>query len=296
MAHQTNIISASAATAPHKRSEDSIGAILMEAGRLKPQEVDPILHLQRERGLRFGEAATALGLLTQADIDFALTRQFDYAHLQYDESRLNEMVVAAHAPYDAPAEALRAVRSELMLRWFDADAGHKTLAVLSAARQEGRSFIAANLAVVFSQLGERTLLIDCDMRCPCQHLLFGIDNRAGLSTMLSARIGPEALQHISGLPRLSILPAGARPPNPLELLSRPIFPRLLQDFTRDYDVIILDTPPAACYADAQTVAARAGATLIVARRNASRVSQLRSVSDAAARAGAAILGTVLNDF
>ena len=90
--------------------------------------------------------------------------------------------------------------------------------------------------------------------------------------------------------------AGARPPNPLELLSRPAFPRLLQDLTQDYDVIIVDTPPAACYADAQTVAARAGAALIVARRNASRISQVRGVSDAAARAGAALLGTVLNDF
>jgi protein-tyrosine kinase len=293
---QTNIISASAAASLHKSSEGSIGAILIEAGRLKPEDVDRILRLQRERGLRFGEAATALGLLTQADIDFALTRQFDYAHLQYDESRLNEMVIAAHAPYDRPAEALRAVRSELMLRWFDADAGHKTLAVISAARQEGRSFIAANLAVVFSQLGEHTLLIDGDMRCPCQHKLFGIENRAGLSTMLSARIGHEALQPVSGLPRLSVLPAGARPPNPLELLSRPAFPRLLQDLTEDYDVIILDTPPATCYADAQTVAARAGAALIVARRNASRISQVRAVSDAAARAGAALLGTVLNDF
>lgn len=292
---QTNIISASAA-ALHKRREDSIGATLVEAGRLKPEDVDRILLLQRERGLRFGEAAIALGLLTQADIDFALTRQFDYAHLQYDENKLNEMVVAAHAPYDAPAEALRAVRSELVLRWFDADPGNKTLAVLSPARQEGRSFISANLAVVFSQLGEHTLLIDGDMRCPCQHQLFGIDNRAGLSTMLSARIGREALQPVSGLPRLSVLPAGARPPNPLELLSRPVFARLLQDLTQDFDVIILDTPPAACYADAQTVAGRAGAALIVARRNASRVSQVRGVSDAAARAGAAVLGTVLNDF
>jgi chain length determinant protein tyrosine kinase EpsG len=290
---QTNIISAAASL--HKGTEDSIGAILVKAGRLKPEDVERILRLQRERGLRFGEAAKALRLLSQADIDFVLSRQFDYAHLQYGESRLNKMVVAAHAPYDAPAEALRAVRSELMLRWFDDDVRHKTLAVISAARQEGRSFIAANLAVVFSQLGERTLLIDGDMRCPCQHELFGLENQTGLSTMLSARIGHEALQRVSGLPRLCVLPTGARPPNPLELLSRPAFPLLLQDLTRDYDVIILDTPPAACYADAQTVAARAGAALIVARQNLSRISQVRGVSDAAARAGAALLGTVLND-
>jgi len=170
------------------------------------------------------------------------------------------------------------------------------LAVISAARQEGRSFVAANLAVVFSQLGEHTLLVDSDMRSPCQHGLFGIENRVGLSNMLSARVGREALQRISGLPRLSVLPAGARPPNPLELLSRPAFPRLLQDLAEDFDVIILDTPPAAFFADAQTVAARAGAALIVARQNTSRISELRLVSDAATRAGAAVLGTVLNQF
>jgi receptor protein-tyrosine kinase len=167
---------------------------------------------------------------------------------------------------------------------------------VSPGHCDGRATLSRAFAEVLIKAGERTLLIDGDMRCPCQHELFGLENQTGLSTMLSARIGHEALQRVSGLPRLCVLPTGARPPNPLELLSRPAFPLLLQDLTRDYDVIILDTPPAACYADAQTVAARAGAALIVARQNLSRISQVRGVSDAAARAGAAILGTVLNEF
>ncbi|MGC5317045.1 CpsD/CapB family tyrosine-protein kinase, partial [Escherichia coli] len=78
-------------------------------------------------------------------------------------------VVAAYNPFSKQVEALRALRSQLMVRWFDIDGKHKALSIVSPASGEGRSFIASNLAVVFSQLGERTLLIDADMRQPCQH-------------------------------------------------------------------------------------------------------------------------------
>ena len=154
--------------------------------------------------------------------------------------------------------------------------------------------MAANLAVVFSQLGERTLLIDGDMRSPSQHDFFGLDNGTGLSAILSGRGSPEVVRRIPGLLRLSVLPAGVQPPNPLELLSRPAFPQLLQDLAQDYDLILIDSPPAAHYADAQTIAGRTGAALIVARRNASRISQIRSIADAIVRTGATVVGTVLN--
>ena len=111
-----------------------------------------------------------------------------------------------------------------MLRWFDTDPAHKALAIISGERREGRSYIAANLAVVFSQLGEHTLLIDADMRNPSQHKLFGLDNGGGLSAVLSGRGRPVTVKHVPGLPDLWVLPAGAPPPNPLELLARPQFP------------------------------------------------------------------------
>ena len=290
---QTNILSA-----PHsvllKRSERLIGAILVDGGRLSAEGVERILHLQHERGLRFGEAGKALRLLSQADIDYALARQFDYPYLLGAEGKLNRHVVAAYDPFGPRVEALRALRNQLMLRWADADVARKALAIISPARQEGRSFIAANLAVLFSQLGERTLLIDGDMRSPAQHEWFGIENRIGLSAMLSGRGSADALLRIPGLMRLTVLPAGAQPPNPLELLSRPAFSNLLQDLAADYDSILVDTPPAGQYADAQTIASRAGAALIVARRNISRISQIRSIADALGDAGTKVVGTVLN--
>lgn len=277
-------------------SERYIGATLVDSGRLKPQDVEHILRLQREEGLRFGAAAIKLRLLSKADLDFALSRQFDHPCLLRGESDVDERVVAAYGPFNAHVESLRALRSQLMLRWFEKDAGRKTLAIMSADRNEGRSFIAANLAVVFSQLGQRTLLIDADMRSPCQHRLFGIDNRSGLSAILSGRGSHELAQRVPGLISLSVLPAGAEPPNPLELLARPRFPQLLHQLAEEYEVLLLDTPASTDYADGQTVAARAGGALLVARPNATRISRARRVCDAVTTSGATIVGTVLNQF
>src|SRR5688572_5401270 len=162
------------------QGQRSIGAILLDSGRLSVDDAERILRLQREENLRFGDAAIKLGLLTEADIQFALSRQFDYPYLLRGSSSVSESVIAAYEPFSTQVEALRTLRSQLMLRWFDSSEEHKALAVVSPAPKEGRSFIAANLAVVFSQLGERTLLVDADMRHPTQHLLFGLENKTGL--------------------------------------------------------------------------------------------------------------------
>ncbi len=293
---QNNLTPAAAGSVVAKRSERSIGAILIDAGKLTPEDAERILRLQREQGLRFGDAATKLGLITQADIEFVLSRQFDYPYLLRGQSGVSEDLVAAYAPFSPQVETLRALRSQLMVRWFDTNPARKALAIVSAARNEGRSFIAANLAVVFSQLGEHTLLIDADLRNPCQHKLFGLDNRAGLSAVLSGRGGPEAIQRIPALRDLSVLPAGALPPNPLELLARPLFLQLLQELANEFDVIILDSPAAAEYADAQTLAERAGAALIVARTNATRILQVRRVIEGLSQGSTTVVGTVLNEF
>lgn len=279
------------------RGERSIGTILVHAGRLTLEDAERILQRQREQGERFGDAAVELGLLTQADIDFALARQFDSPYLVRGESRVSEDIIAAYAPHSPQMAAITSLRSHLMLRWFDGEPSHKLLAIVSAEPKEGRSFVAANLAVAFSQLGQKTLLIDADMRKPTQHLLFGTDNGSGLSSVLSDRAeAPEVSTAIPGLPGLWLLPAGVIPPNPLELLARPRFPRLLQELTREFDIILLDSPPAAEHVDAQTIAVRAGAAIIVARKNFTRIWRVRGVSDKVAHASTVIIGTVLNDY
>ncbi|GAB2886824.1 chain length determinant protein tyrosine kinase EpsG [Uliginosibacterium flavum] len=280
-------------TTDHSRS---IGAILIDAGRLTPENAERVLRVCREHGARFGDTAIQLGAITQADVDFALARQFDYATLPLGDQTVSEEVIAAFATNAQTVEGLRALRTQLMLRWFDSEAEHKAIAITSPEHGEGRSWLAANLAVVFSQLGERTLLIDADMRRPRQHELFKLDNRVGLSAILSGRAGSEAIKRITPLLGLSVLPSGATPPNPQELLARPAFSQLLEKLSETYDVILIDTPPATDYADAQTVAVRASGALLVARKNVSSSNQLRDAATIITQAGAVLVGSVINEI
>ncbi len=293
---QGNVISAASRNVTHDAEGASMGEVLVKAGRLAPQDAERIMHLQREQGLRFGQAGLRLALLTQADIDFALSRQFDYPFLVRGKSNIGESVVAAYEPRHPLVERLRELRTQLMLRWFNGSHAHKALAVLSATRGEGRSFIAANLAVLFSQLGRRTLLVDADLRHPCQHQLFGLDNRIGLSALLSGRGGPDTIQRIAGLPHLSVLPAGTTPPNPHELLARPVFASLLSQLAQQVDVVLIDSPATSESADAQVIAVRAGAAMIVVRKNTSRAWRVQGVSHDVSDGKATVVGAVLNDF
>ena len=281
---------------PKAAASRAIGAILIDTGRLTPEAAERILKLQKEQGLRFGDAAIQLGLLTEADIQQALSRQYDYPYLMPGDERVSEEVVAAFKPFSPVVEQLRALRSQLMLRWFDAEAGHKTLAVVSAGRSEGRSFTAANLAVVFSQLGERTLLIDADLRNPRQHQLFRLENKLGLSSLLAGRAElAEAVVRIPGLIDLSVLPAGATPPNPQELLSRPLFNALIATASGQYDIVIVDTAAGSETADSQAVAARTRGAVVVARKDISLAPQVQALVSSLQHAGVAVVGSVLNN-
>ena len=274
----------------------SIGAILVDTGRLSAENADRILRLQIEQGKRFGDTAIELGLLTEDDVRFALSRQFNNLYLPAGDNSLSYQLVAAYKPFSPIVEKLRALRSQLMLRWFDSDARLNSLAIMSPGIGEGRSFIAANLAVVFSQLGKRTLLIDANLRAPRQHELFKLGNNAGLSSMLAGRIGIEAIARVPSLLGLSVLPAGAVPPNPQELLGRTGFPELLQSVVRDFDVVIIDTPAAHEYAEAQIIAARASAALIVARKDRTSVPQTIELVRSLQQTGTTAVGSVLNEF
>lgn len=289
----------SVATVPTlPRANRTIGAILIDSGLITAENAEHILRLQRQNNLRFGEAAIRLGLLTEADVQYALARQFDYAYLRLSEhsKTVSEEVVAAYQPFSPSVDRLRAVRSQLMLRWFDKREGRQTLAVVGTGAGEGRSYVAANLAVVFAQLGERTLLIDADMRSPRQHQLFSLENKAGLSTMLAHRSREEAIVRITDLVGLSVLPAGPVPPNPLELLNRPSFDELLSHVRATYDVVLLDTPGLSSGEDVLHIAMRTGAALAVARTGQTRLRNFTDLVGGLTSAGVAVVGSVLNDI
>jgi chain length determinant protein tyrosine kinase EpsG len=273
------------------RPGGQIGAMLIDSGKISAEDAERIFLLQKTQGLRFGEAAVRLGLVTESEINAALATQFEYPYLHSAETGVRPEVVAAYEPFSRQVERLRAVRSQLMLRWFSPD--QRVIAVASARSKDGRSYIAANLAVVFSQLGERTLLIDADMRRPRQHELFNLPNQVGLSTALSGRDEGRG-KRVSGLVDLSVLPSGPIPPNPSELLSRASFGDLLERAREEYDVVIVDTAAAESGADIQTVAHRTRGVLMLARKNRSRLREVQALSDSIQGAGAVVVGTVLN--
>lgn len=274
----------------------SIGAILMDAGILTPEGAERILKLQKEENLRFGDAAIRLGLLSESDLQLALSRQFNYAYLPLtDDKPVSEELVAAYQPFSHLVEQLRSIRSQLLLRWFDSEAKQTTLVIAGASRGEGRSYLAANLAIVFSQLGERTLLIDADLRAPRQHELFKVENKAGLSSLLAGRAEEGAIVPIKAFSSLDVLPAGPIPPNPLELLNRPAFGEILAKASANYEIVLIDTSALASGADANMVAARAGAALVVARNNQTRVGAFGEMVKSLTRSGVSVVGSVFND-
>lgn len=273
----------------------SIGDILVSAGRLSQQDAERILQRQQQDKSQFGDAALALKLLTREDIDFALSKQFDYSYLPEQDTSRSPELVAAYKPFSRIGENLRAVRSQLMLRWFNSDPAHKVIALVSPGSGEGRSFIAANLAIVFAQQGQRTLLIDGNLRNPRQHALFMLGKSAGLSGILADRVGLDAALAVPGLPNLTVLPAGAVPPNPQELLGRPAFGALLDAAATEFDVIIIDTPAGGEFADAEIIASRAGAAVVLTRKNRSSLPATTLLARRLLDGGVALVGSILND-
>jgi receptor protein-tyrosine kinase len=288
-----NVLPIDGTTRPTGRQ---IRAILMDEGKLTPSDAEQVLKRQRELGWRFGEAAIELNLITDTDLREALAKQYEFPYLVGGPEGVAKELIAAWDPFHPMVEELRAVRTQLLIRWFNPQAGRRTLVVASPGAREGRSFVAANLAVVFSQLGHRTLLVDADFRAPRPQSLFNIADRFGLSSVLSGRADLSAAVPVGGLTGLAVLPCGPVPPNPLELLSRGSFPALLGKAQQEYDVILIDTPPAAEYADAQSIAFRAGDVLLLSRRHHTRVDDteraVRELSDASAR----VVGTLMNSF
>lgn len=279
-----------------RNADRSIGAILIDAGRLSPQEAERILNFQQQADLRFGEAGIELGLITEADVLYALSLQFDYPYLQAGGSEpISPEVVVAYRPFSPEGEGLRALRSQLQLRWLMERGANSCLAIVGNARGEGRSYIAANLAVTFAQLGQRTLLIDADMRVPRQHSLFKIENQSGLSNLLAGRMQDQVVTFVHGIPGLAVLPSGPTPPNPTELLSRPALTRILQQSVSTFDVVLVDTPAVSSGSDAMLLAKASGAALLIARTNTTRVAEFGDSVTALTGAGVEVVGSVLVD-
>lgn len=208
-------------------------------------------------------------------------------------ARPSAELLIAHARGGAHVERIRALRTELLLRQRQDE--NRAIAVVSASPGEGRSRLAAELAIAFAQTGAPTLLVDADLRRGRQAALFGIKPGEGLAETLEGS-GSAHLHGVHGLPHLAVVTAGAAPEQPLERLSTARFAELLNAWRGQFQHVILDTPPAHHYADGLAVAALCGAALIVSRAGHTPVSGLRELLRGLSLTPARVLGCALTRF
>jgi len=282
-----------AAAVPAIESRRPIGEILRSVQPLSDSDVEHILVVQRRMGLRFGEAAVALALVSRKDVLWALSQQFSYPYPREPGLLQSAEMVVASDPYGTQAEAFRELRSQIIAAQDLTE--RRPLAVLSPDAGDGRSFVAANLAMAFCQLGERTVLVDANLREPGLHRRLGIPERPSLSTLLTGVPVSRPFDRSAQIPNLYVLQVGTPPPNPLELLERPLFRQLLEQLQRNFDRVIVDTPAAAAgTADARVTAAACGQAVLVGRKHRTGMQPLQQLSAALLRLQVDVIGMIVN--
>jgi capsular exopolysaccharide synthesis family protein len=215
-----------------------------------------------------------------------------------DESTRHKLQAGGFDKMKGPAtfelvESLRSLRTAILLS-RPGEAPHSVV-MASALPGEGKSTLTFNLSVAFASMGTRVLMVDGDMRKPTLHLLAGAQNKMGLSGILSSSEDVQnAIVEVSGIPNLSLLTAGAAPPNPSELLASNRFAEILAKLESSYDIVFLDSPPTLVTSDALIMSSRATGVIDVLRSGKSTRPSMLRVADAFQRAGANIIGFVLN--
>jgi chain length determinant protein tyrosine kinase EpsG len=283
----------------HPVDERSIGNIITQAKQLSPEQVNAILSLQRETGKRFGEAAVELGLASPQDVIWALAQQYNYPYRNVTSRSVADELVVANAPFSDHAERFRNLRSQLLIK-LGVESGIRhgnVIAVLSADRGDGKTFVAANLAITLAQLGGRVVLVDADMRNARIQRLFEIsDRQTGLSEALNGRAEAGLCVPSPDFANLFVLPAGVIPPNPQELVERTSFALLLNNLRNKFDFVIVDTPAADVGIDCVSIAAKCQKVLMVVRAGANSAKTVKQLMQYCARARVEVLGTILNDY
>ncbi len=270
---------------------------LQRLGLLTDDEVARVVSHQEERGLDFDQAALELGFIGPDELDRARETLINSLALQSGaRHNVSDEIIVLSDPASARAEAIRLLRTQIIAQHIKP--GRRALTMIAPVEGSGCSYLAANLAAALSQIGTKTLLVDANMRSPRINAIFGIDADApGLSSYLSLQVArPERVVNANVLPNLSVMTAGPPVGRPQELLSSARFRDGMNMLLREYDIALFDTPPANASADALTVAAAVGHSLIVARRDNTFVSDVATLAGQLKAARCAVIGSVLSEF
>lgn len=195
-------------------------------------------------------------------------------------------------PRSPVSEAFRSLRTNL--EFTNVDQALNKILVTSSGPSEGKTMVAVNLAAIIAQGGKRVLLIDADMRRPRIHSIFGITNRVGLSTLFRGNMTVRSVMRaVDGLENVFIITSGSLPPNPTELLASAKMDYILQEASRDVDMIIVDSPPS-IVADYQVLAAKLDGVLLVVQPGVAHADAASAMLEQLGRVNAHTLGIVLN--
>lgn len=203
-------------------------------------------------------------------------------------------LLIVHDPYDPRCEKIRGLRTELLLR-REAHGAADVMALLSPEVGDGRSQLAAELALAFAQLGRPTLLVDADLRHPSQHQLFNAANQSGLAQAIERDERPF-LHAVEGFRQLSLLTAGPPPDNPLELLLNSRFAAMVAEWRNTFDFVIVDTPPIGSYSDGLAVASLVRRVLTLCRAKRTPYRDNRDMLRRLTAMQAQVVGAVINHF
>lgn len=208
-------------------------------------------------------------------------------------SQINSTLVVLRDPASPAAEAYRTLRTNIQFSSLDKPL--RTLLVTSTAPDEGKSTTLANLAVTMAQAEQRVILVDCDLRRPSLHTLFGLPNEQGLtSVILQQGDAPLPLQP-TGVPGLSLLTSGPLPPRPADLLGSRRMEALIGRLLAEADVVLFDTPPVIAVTDAAVLATRMDGVLLVLQAGKTRRDRAREARRLLEKVKANIIGVVLNN-
>jgi capsular exopolysaccharide synthesis family protein len=203
-------------------------------------------------------------------------------------------LVTLSDPRSAGAEAFRTLRTNLIFSGVERSVD--TILVTSAAQSEDKSIVLANLAVTFAQAGNKTIIVDSDLRRPAQHEIWGISNERGLTTMIidDAAISAPPLIETS-IPNLSVLPSGPLPPIPADVLSSQRLVEIIGVLKARAHYILFDSPPILTSTDAALLGAKVDGVVLVVRAGMTRRDHAARAREALERVHVRLLGAVLTN-
>ncbi len=210
-----------------------------------------------------------------------------------DQHPLDPMLVVHHSPKSVEAEAYRGVRTSLY--FSTRGKGHQVIQVTSPDQGDGKSTLIANLAVAIAQSGRSVILIDADFRRPRVHKIFGLGKaEVGLASVITGEAELEAAIYSCEVPGLSVLPCGPRPANPADLLTSALFGEILEEIKKDYDFVLIDTPPMLRCSDPSVVAPRVDGVILTIRLSKNSRPPAEQAKERLNILGANLLGVVVN--